>query len=77
MYSVAGEWPRQASGLSHGSYPSSSLALVFHSAMKRNAFSFGGCGANVSSQSTGSRLTLAKAWTHPTAVHSTSPGRAV
>ena len=45
--------------------------------MKRNAFSFGGCGANVSSQITGWPLTLAKAWTQPTPVHSTSPGPAV
>ena len=40
----------------------------------RHAFSFGGCGANVSSHSTGAALTLRNAWTQPTPVQKTLPG---
>ena len=41
--------------------------------MKRNTFSFGGCGANVSSHHTGAVPTFLNECTQPTPVHTTSP----
>src|SRR5262245_4740172 len=69
---LAGEGPRPR-GKRHVACPSSSFARCSHSATKRNTFSAGGCGENVSSHRTGSLLTFANAWTQPTPVHSTLP----